>query len=103
MAAPRACFFALIAVCVIGIVVGSICDYDINVALHGCVYTAVRLLTMTFLVSLLGLVPHGHGQLPRDKRAMLDAIWEMRVRMGSPLGERPLWAVEGGILNREAT
>ena len=96
MAAPRACFFALIAVCVIGIVVGSICDYDINVALHGCVYTAVRLLTMTFLVSLLVLVPHGHGQLPRDKRAMLDAIWEMRVRMGSRLANARFGPLKAG-------
>ena len=33
MAVPIGCFFAVIAVCVIGIIVGSICDYDINVAL----------------------------------------------------------------------
>jgi membrane-associated phospholipid phosphatase len=33
MAVPNGCFFAVIAVCVIGIIVGSIWDYDINVAL----------------------------------------------------------------------
>ena len=33
MAVPIGCFFAVIAVCGIGIIVGSICDYDINVAL----------------------------------------------------------------------
>ena len=33
MAVPIGCFFAVIAVCIIGIIVGSICDYDINAAL----------------------------------------------------------------------
>ncbi len=33
MAVPGSCFFAVIAVCVIGIIVGSVCDYDINAAL----------------------------------------------------------------------
>ena len=33
MAVPNGCFFAVIAVCAIGIIVGSIWDYDINVAL----------------------------------------------------------------------
>ena len=33
LAAPVGCFWGVVAVCVIGIVVGSICDFDINVAL----------------------------------------------------------------------
>lgn len=33
MAVPGSCFFAVIAVCVIGIIVGSVCDYDISAAL----------------------------------------------------------------------
>ena len=33
MAVPMAAFWGVVAVCVIGIVVGSICDFDINVAL----------------------------------------------------------------------
>ena len=33
MAMPSACFFAVIAVCTLGIIVGSLCDYDINVLL----------------------------------------------------------------------
>ena len=33
MAMPKACFFAVVAVCVLGIIIGSFCDYSINVAL----------------------------------------------------------------------
>ncbi len=33
MAAPKKCFWGVITVCIIGIVIGSFCDYDINVAL----------------------------------------------------------------------
>ena len=33
LAVPVGCFWGVVAVCVIGIVVGSICDFDINVAL----------------------------------------------------------------------
>ena len=33
LSVPIACFWGVVAVCVIGIVVGSICDFDINVAL----------------------------------------------------------------------
>ena len=40
------------------------------------------------------------GVLPRDREAMLDAIREMRSRMGSRLDERPVRTGEGGILNR---
>ncbi len=40
------------------------------------------------------------GILPRDKEAMLNAIQETRLRMGSKLDERPIRAGEGGIINR---
>ena len=33
LAVPVGCFWGVVAVCVIGIIVGSICDFDINVAL----------------------------------------------------------------------
>ena len=33
MAVPRICFFAVVAVCVTGIVIGSIRDFQINVSL----------------------------------------------------------------------
>ena len=33
LAMPVGCFWGVVAVCVIGIIVGSICDFDINVAL----------------------------------------------------------------------
>lgn len=33
MAMPKACFFAVVVVCVLGIIIGSFCDYSINVAL----------------------------------------------------------------------
>ena len=33
MAVPNACFFGVVAVCVIGILVGSFCDFSINEAL----------------------------------------------------------------------
>ena len=33
MAAPRTCFFSVVTVCVIGIIIGSFCDYRINVVL----------------------------------------------------------------------
>ncbi|MBR4588797.1 MAG: phosphatase PAP2 family protein [Lachnospiraceae bacterium] len=33
MAMPKACFFAVVAICVMGIIIGSFCDYSINVAL----------------------------------------------------------------------
>ena len=39
------------------------------------------------------------GILPRDREAMLDAILETRIRMGSRLNERPIRAGEGGIIN----
>ena len=40
------------------------------------------------------------GVLPRDKEAMLSAVREMRIRLGSKLEERPIRAGEGGIVNR---
>ena len=40
------------------------------------------------------------GVLPRDRGAMLNAIEEMRARMGDRLRERPIRTGEGGILNR---
>ncbi len=33
MAVPRACFFSVVIFCILGIIVGSFFDYDINVAL----------------------------------------------------------------------
>ena len=33
MAVPRACFFTVVGICVIGVIIGSFCDFDINVAL----------------------------------------------------------------------
>ncbi len=41
------------------------------------------------------------GVLPRDREAMLDAVRETRLRMGSKLKERPIRAGEGGIINRK--
>ena len=40
------------------------------------------------------------GVLPRDKEAMLSAVREMRIRLGSKLEERPIRTGEGGIVNR---
>ena len=40
------------------------------------------------------------GLLPRDREAMLNAIQEMRAKMGRRLNERPIRTGEGGILNR---
>ena len=40
------------------------------------------------------------GLLPRDREAMLNAIREMRAKMGRRLNERPIRTGEGGILNR---
>ena len=40
------------------------------------------------------------GVLPRDRDAMLGALRETRIRMGSKLNERPLRAGEGGIVDR---
>ncbi|MBO4916046.1 MAG: hypothetical protein J5449_12690, partial [Oscillospiraceae bacterium] len=33
MAVPKSCFWAVTAVCVLGIVIGSVCDFSINEAL----------------------------------------------------------------------
>ena len=33
MAMPVGCFWSVLAACILGIVIGSFCDFDINVAL----------------------------------------------------------------------